>query len=459
MQPHFPVPPQAPAVPPQFYAHQAPRPFPQHNQTKKSNGWAIVVVLCAVLGLVIYASTTSTAVGVLFVLFGLVVFATMAVGHFVAAAPPIVRTASSAMLRQKWISLSAIAIAFIGGAAGLSQRVDRGRKCDEKLSVANAQRKAGNGDPSAFMTAAEVCRDADRGDDARAAAKDAETVKSELASKKTAEREAQQAAAIAEGRKAAARPDGAADAVSSFKRAAELGALDGPTSKEYALQLRAHAKQLVADKQPAEAVVELEEAKQRDPSLQDVDALLEEAKAADRLAQQTLVVDTALEVAKSKCDSADDLVSAWTRLRTVESTDAQYKRALTAASALERCRRTAYQVLLKGLRGVMQAQRETFAGQYENELLGEGLDVHVRLGGSLKDRLTIEYVLFNRAWAYKITDGGSMKEGSFLGNLENAGFKRVTFSDGFSESFYYDLNPVTEEQTIADKGLATPFRM
>ena len=107
----------------------------------------------------------------------------------------------------------------------------------------------------------------------------------------------------------------------------------------------------------------------------------------------------------------------------------------------------------------MRAQREKFAHEYENKLLGEGLDVRVRLGGGLKNRLTIQYALFNRAWAYKITDGGSLKQDSFLGTLQGIGFKRVTFSDGYIESYSYDLDPVTEEQALAEKGVAQPFRL
>lgn len=107
----------------------------------------------------------------------------------------------------------------------------------------------------------------------------------------------------------------------------------------------------------------------------------------------------------------------------------------------------------------MKAQRESLADQYERKLLSDGLDVRVRLGGALKDRLTIQYVLFNRAWAYKITDGGSTNEGSFLGQMEKIGFKRVTFSDGYTESFSYDLNPTTEEEAMASNGMNEPFKM
>ena len=42
------------------------------------------------------------------------------------------------------------------------------------------------------------------------------------------------------------------------------------------------------------------------------------------------------------------------------------------------------------------------------------------------------------------------KDGTFLAELEKIGFEKVTFSDGFYESWYYELNPQSE----ADGGKA-----
>lgn len=217
---------------------------------------------------------------------------------------------------------------------------------------------------------------------------------------------------------------------------------------------RAHGGRYVAD-----AVVALEQAQRLDNTLADVAELLTRARELKAKAARVAIVDDALAVAKSKCESADDLGAAWERLRTIAKGDPLYGRATTAAAALERCRRTNYQVMLNGLRDVMKAQREKFANDYERQLLGEGMDVHVRLGGSLEDRVTIQYVLLNRAWAFKITDGGSVTDGSFLGQLQKIGFKRVTFSDGYDESYSYDLEPTTEEQALADGPLAKPFKL
>lgn len=196
-----------------------------------------------------------------------------------------------------------------------------------------------------------------------------------------------------------------------------------------------------------------------DPSIDGVDELLASTRKAKADADIAKLVDDAIAVAKNKCASADNLLAAWSTIRGIKKADAQYARAVTAVANLERCRKTLYQELVQGVRTVMKTQRETIANRYERDLLGKGMDVHVYLGGSFSDRLTIQYVLFNRAWAFKITDGGSMATGGFLESLQQVGFKRVTFSDGYNESFSYDLAPMSEEQAVGSKGLNEPFRL
>jgi len=58
---------------------------------------------------------------------------------------------------------------------------------------------------------------------------------------------------------------------------------------------------------------------------------------------------------------------------------------------------------------------------------------------------------------YKLT-----KDGTYLAKLENIGFKRVTFTDGY-ESVYYDLSPSPEDRggadALASMGLGEPLRL
>ena len=55
------------------------------------------------------------------------------------------------------------------------------------------------------------------------------------------------------------------------------------------------------------------------------------------------------------------------------------------------------------------------------------------------------------------------KDGEFLTELEKIGFKRVTFSDGYYESWYFDLTPESEEESgklaLRGVGLDQPIKM
>lgn len=62
------------------------------------------------------------------------------------------------------------------------------------------------------------------------------------------------------------------------------------------------------------------------------------------------------------------------------------------------------------------------------------------------------------ASAYEITEGYSRDAGSTLATLEAAGFKRVTFTNGYDYSTHYDLSPKTEEQVLATGLLGQPFK-
>jgi hypothetical protein len=77
-------------------------------------------------------------------------------------------------------------------------------------------------------------------------------------------------------------------------------------------------------------------------------------------------------------------------------------------------------------------------------MLDEGMNVEFTLAGSNKERLKIEWALMSKAAVHKITNGGSMDEGAFLGQMEKVGFRRVTFSDGWNFGVYYDLEPSAE---------------
>ena len=171
-------------------------------------------------------------------------------------------------------------------------------------------------------------------------------------------------------------------------------------------------------------------------------------------------IDTALAVAadKDKCNTALDIANAWENLRKVEPDDPGFPRAKRATAKLERCRKRTERDFSKAVRSVMVMQRENWAEQYELSLLDQGIDARVSLKGKHKDKVKIRWVLLGRAIVHQIT-----RDGTFLAGLEKIGFKRVTFSDGFYESWYYDLSPQSEEgggkAVLDEMGLDRPLTL
>lgn len=228
-----------------------------------------------------------------------------------------------------------------------------------------------------------------------------------------------------------------------------------PADPTVALRLREEGERLLASKDFAAAIAKLEEANSRGAKVAE---LLTSARRQRILAEAGRRVDAALEVAKTKCENASALLGAWESIRGINKSNEHHARAVVAAAALDRCRPQAYQQSLKVLRSTRKLMREDLAKNYERKLLGEGLDVRVQLSGAAKEYLTIRYALFNRAWAFKLTDGGSTAEGSLLGAMTQTGFRRVTFSNGYDDTTYYDLTPPPDDVALVEMGLKEPFR-
>jgi len=200
------------------------------------------------------------------------------------------------------------------------------------------------------------------------------------------------------------------------------------------------------------AVTKLERAKSLVPDLDGIDAELNVARGHLRKARVDKWIADGAAIAKDAklCDTPKELSVACENIRRITRDDAAYGKAKKVAARLEKCRKQGANTLIKGLRDIMITQREDWADKYERSLLSEGMDVRVKLQGRNKNVVKIVYVLFNRAWAYQITDGGSTSAGSFLGELQKIGFKKVIFSDGFWESFFYDLNPDDEGEAMQE---------
>lgn len=200
------------------------------------------------------------------------------------------------------------------------------------------------------------------------------------------------------------------------------------------------------------------EARAIDPKHPQIAATCGEVDAALRKHDIAGWIAEANRAAEEQCDTPAVIGEAWKNLRQIRPEEAGYAEAKKAAARLEKCRKSLEKTLTKGLREIMVKQRVEWAARYEAEKLNSGIDLRLTLSGKYKDLVKIRWVLLSRVMVHQIT-----RDGSFLTNLERMGFKRVTFSDGFYESWYYDLNPQDEDDggsmVLRGVGLDRPIKM
>lgn len=180
-------------------------------------------------------------------------------------------------------------------------------------------------------------------------------------------------------------------------------------------------------------------------------------------------VATGLEKARAvvgdeeKCNTPLELSEAWSDLQAVTAEDPEWREATRLASRMERCRAATERDLTNGLRDLMVSQREELAKTMEVAYLDGGFDIGVRVQGQYKDQIRFTYVLFSKALVHQLTDGGSMSSGALLRNLQDAGFKKVVFSDGYNSYWTYTLEPTDEsssgKEVLKEFGLGEPIRL
>jgi hypothetical protein len=66
--------------------------------------------------------------------------------------------------------------------------------------------------------------------------------------------------------------------------------------------------------------------------------------------------------------------------------------------------------------------------------LDQGMDIKVRVMGTNKNRLYLQFVLFNDVWTHKFSKGDLIEE------VKAMGFKRVDFDSGYDHHSYFDLH-------------------
>lgn len=114
-------------------------------------------------------------------------------------------------------------------------------------------------------------------------------------------------------------------------------------------------------------------------------------------------------------------------LQSITSDQKEYKEAQTLLKEVAR-----REVLIDKMAG--RVARRIVVEQMEKKMLSEGMDFEFTTSGPDEDILRVKYVLMSRPLVYKVTN-----ETEFLQNMRIGGFKKVTFTDGYDDSWTFDL--------------------
>lgn len=198
------------------------------------------------------------------------------------------------------------------------------------------------------------------------------------------------------------------------------------------------------------------------PGLPELGAQIAEARRKQAVASS---IEEARKIVSDEglCDTPKAISEVWAKIKQVKKDDEEYRKARSLVAQLEKCRKSVEKTFDRTVRKVMVTQRELRASTIERAMLDQGLNVTVKATGRYKDEMTMTWVLLNKAIAHQVTDGGSLKKKSFLGGLQRIGFKKVTFTDGYGESYYYTFKPSDEthggQKTLAPMGLGEPLKL
>jgi hypothetical protein len=77
--------------------------------------------------------------------------------------------------------------------------------------------------------------------------------------------------------------------------------------------------------------------------------------------------------------------------------------------------------------------RELYETTLRTHYLEEGLNIKVKVYGPKSENIKLTYVLFNEVWVY------NFRKGELITEMRELGFERVTLSDGYGSSWWFDL--------------------
>lgn len=161
------------------------------------------------------------------------------------------------------------------------------------------------------------------------------------------------------------------------------------------------------------------------------------------------------------CDSFKAMPDVWSRLKLATSGDVEWEDASALLVKLQPCqlrlekqaalaaeaarKKAALDAEASRKKAAATAAASAMAGRLawasaaEKKMLDSGMEVDFIVTGSKKDLLTVKWVLMSKVQVYRLTNDDSMADGSFLSNLQKAGFRKVTFSDGYNYGVTYTL--------------------
>jgi hypothetical protein len=178
----------------------------------------------------------------------------------------------------------------------------------------------------------------------------------------------------------------------------------------------------------------------------------------DKIDQSLIIAKNTIKNKKSCQELPTELKSTFEMVKAnVKKGDESYSKATKVVAGLENCRKLTIKQLNKTIENNDVMVRKAFAKSYENNLLDQGVDARVNLSGAKKDHIKITFILINRVLLRQIE-----KDGELLAKFKKAGFKKATFSDGYNDSWYYDLEPNLDRSGLIFVQLASiqaPFML
>lgn len=80
-------------------------------------------------------------------------------------------------------------------------------------------------------------------------------------------------------------------------------------------------------------------------------------------------------------------------------------------------------------------KRQLFAQLQERAMLDKGFDFELTLQGKKQDHLRVKYILVSRVFVHQFQQNYP----EFFSGLRDLGFKKLTFTDGYDDSWVFDL--------------------